>query len=274
MSRTAGDVATRKAAEKQFFEQYRADAAPLEPVDIDEIRRTKLAPCYTTGDDRYSDNKMAFHALIQAQGGWQGKHILDYACGNGQWAIYFALTGARRVTGFDLAESGVRRGRELALHQGLGDRVHLVPADATSLPFPDHAFDMVIGTAVLHHVIKYPNVFEELHRVMKPGARAYFLEGLADFPLFRLWWKLKGDVPQGDVPIFRRELLTKGAMFARVDVIGDTFAGALKTFIWRKRMGPVRRGMLRTLHAVDRGLFAVCPPLRRWGCFSYSVFTK
>lgn len=274
MSKPASSIAERKAAEKAFFEEYRADQQPLEAVDVDEVRRTKLSPCYTTGDDRYSDNKQAFHELILRNGGWAGKHVLDYACGSGMWAIYFALTGARRVTGFDLAESGVRRGHVLANRQNVGDRVQLVVGDATRLPFPDDHFEIVIGTAVIHHVIKYPNVFEELHRVMQPGAKAYFLEGLADFPLFRLWWRLKGEVPQGDVPIFRRELKGKGRIFRSVEVIGDTLVGSTKTFIWKKRMGAVRRGLLRATQALDNGLFTVCPPLRRWGCFSYSVFTK
>jgi SAM-dependent methyltransferase len=264
----------RKAAEKAFFEQYRTDDSPLSPVDVAEIQRTKLAPCHTTGDDRYSDNKRAFHQRILRDGGWENKYVLDYACGTGMWSIYFALTGARQVVGFDLAESGVRRGQELAQRQGLAGKVSLLVGDATRLPFPNDHFEIIIGTAVIHHVIKYPNVFEELHRVLKPGAKAYFLEGLADFPLFRLWWKLKGEVPQGDVPIFRRELLAKGRMFSQVEVMGDTFVGATKTFVWRKRMGPVRRGLLRAGAAADRGLFAVCPALRRWGCFSYSVFTK
>ena len=164
-------VAERKAAEKAFFEKYRADDPPLEPVDLVAIRRTKLAPCYTTGDDRYSDNKRAFHRLIERDGGWSDKYVLDYACGTGMWAIYFALTGAKRVVGFDLAESGVRSGQKLANRQGLRGKVRLLVGDATNLPFPNDHFDMAIGTAVIHHVIKYPGVFEELHRVLKPGAK-------------------------------------------------------------------------------------------------------
>jgi SAM-dependent methyltransferase len=263
----------RKAAEKAFFEQYRTDDSPLSPVDVAEIQRTKLAPCHTTGDDRYSDNKRAFHQRILRDGGWENKYVLDYACGTGMWSIYFALTGARRVVGFDLAESGVRRGQELAQRQGLAGKVSLLVGDATRLPFPNDHFEIIIGTAVIHHVIKYPNVFEELHRVLKPGAKAYFLEGLADFPLFRLWWKLKGEVPQGDVPIFRRELLAKG------DVLEGGRDGRQPS--WRHQdvrlaqaHGPgsprpaARRRSCgsRTVRGVPR------PP--RWGCFSYSVFTK
>ena len=41
--------------------------------------------------------------------------------------------------------------------------------DATALDFPDDTFDIVIGTTVLHHVIKYPGVFEELHRGHEAG---------------------------------------------------------------------------------------------------------
>lgn len=96
-----------------------------------------------------------------------------------------------KVVGFDLAESGIRRGRKRIKVQGLTDKVELLVMDASNLGFPDNVFDMVIGTAVLHHVIKYPNVLEELHRIMKPGAKGYFLEGLADFFFGNIGGKLR-----------------------------------------------------------------------------------
>ena len=276
MTKTQAELDQVKKIEKEFHEQYRVDLAESSffIVDVEEVRRTLLQPCYTTGNDRYSDNKMAFHQIIQRDGGWAEKVVLDYACGEGTWATYFALTGASKGIGFDLAESGVRLGCQRLVRQGLTDRVKLQVADATNLPYRDGLFDIVIGTAVIHHVIKYPNVFKELHRVMKPGAKAYFLEGLADFPLFRLWWAIRGDVPSGDVPIFAKEIRAKTGMFSTVQISGDTLVYSIKRLIHRQNMGPLRRFVLRASKKVDDALFVLCPALRRWGCFSYLVFTK
>ncbi|PKL50528.1 MAG: hypothetical protein CVV39_01330 [Planctomycetes bacterium HGW-Planctomycetes-1] len=269
------DIEKIKAVEKQFHEIYRDGSGPLEPVNVEQVRSTILSPCYENGNDRYSDNKKAFHDLILHDGGWRDKKVLlDYACGNGVWAIYFALTGTEKVIGFDIAESGIRRGNERVQSHGLADKVKLLTMDASKLEFPDNTFDMVIGTAVLHHVIKYPGVFEELYRVMKPGAKAYFLEGLADFPLWKLWWKIKGEVPSGDVPIFSKVIRGKAHMFSKIEITGDTFLFSAKTFLWKKNCGLLRKFILKILKRSDDFLFKICPFLRRWGSFSYIVFTK
>jgi SAM-dependent methyltransferase len=244
------------------------------PIDVQQVLAHDLTPCYAGTGDYYSENRAAFHDLLRRDGGWTGKHVLDYACGSGNWAIYFALTGAQRVTGFDINADGVELARERAAHHELGSRVRFEVADASSLPFPDGEFDIVIGTGVLHHVIKYENVFEQLHRVLRPGAKAYFVENLADFPLWRLWWKLKGEVPEGDVPIFAREVRERARMFERVEIVGDTFLHSVRPLLYRQGMGKLRRAALRLTHKTDEALFAAIPALRRWGSFSYITLTK
>lgn len=263
-----------RETEKKYHDEHHDGARPLPVVAVEEVRRKLLQPCYLTGGDKYSDNKQAFQSVVQAGGGWVGKHVLDYACGRGGWAVYYALTGASRVSGFDISETAIRRGSERVRRQGLADVVELRVMDASELEYPDNTFDVVIGEAALHHVIKYPGIFEELHRVMKPGSKAYFREGLADFPLFRMWWKIKGEVPQGDVPIFSRDIRDRASMFTEVVIHGDTFLYSVKTFLWKENMGAARRLILKALKKTDDLLFRVCPPLRRWGSFSYIVLTK
>jgi hypothetical protein len=109
---------------------------------------------------------------------------------------------------------------------------------------------------------------------MKPGAKAYFLEGLADFPLFRLWWKIKGEVPEGDVPIFAREIREKARMFRDVEIQGDTFLYSMKTFFRKKPRTRAARWFLRTVKQGDQVLFRLVPTLRKWGSFSYITLTK
>ena len=263
-----------KDSETSYHNEFHDGAGPLPLVSVEEVEAKSLQPCYTTGHDKYSDNKQAFHKIMHADGGWASKHVLDYACGKGAWAVYYALTGATRVDGFDISETAIRRGRERVERQGLGRTVELKAMDATRLEYPDDTFDIVIGDGVLHHVIKYDGVFAELHRVMKPGATAYFREGLADFPVFRLWWIIKGEVPAGDVPIFSREIQERAAMFSGVAIHGDTFLYSAKAFLWKPNPDAFRRAVLRTLKGADYLLFAACPPLRKWGSFSYIVLRK
>ena len=267
------DIELIKQREKEFHEHLH-EGGVLPAVDVEQVRRDHLSPCWKTGVDRYSDNKMAFHAFIQERGGWRDKYVLDYGCGDALFAMYFALTGARQVAAFDIAESGIVRARERAQRQGLSDKVKLFVMDASQLTFPDGEFELVIGCGVLHHVIKYPNIFEEMYRVMKPGSKAFFCEGLADFPLWTLHWRMKGEVPQGDVPIFSKEIRRKAHMFSAIEIQGDCFLYALRHFIWRRELGLARRMALRTLKKTDEYLFSICPPLRRWGGTCYIGLTK
>ncbi|MFP6578246.1 MAG: class I SAM-dependent methyltransferase [Myxococcota bacterium] len=264
----------KKQSEKDYHESFYQRDEPLPEITVEGVERNLLRPCYEGNGDHYSENRGAFHQLIRRYGGWEGKRVLDYACGFGDFAVYYGLTGAARVDGFDIAETAIELARERVERQGLADRVHLEPMDASALRYEDDSFDLLIGHGVIHHVIKYPHIFEEMHRVLRPGARAFFVEGLADFPLWKLHWKIKGEVPEGDVPIFASEIREKAAHFSDVHVEGDTFFHSAKRWIWRAKPGPLRRGILRTTHGIDRALFRVFPPLRRWGSFSYLVLTK
>jgi ubiquinone/menaquinone biosynthesis C-methylase UbiE len=58
--------------------------------------------------------------------------------------------------------------------------------DAEELCYPDNSFDLVVGFGVLHHVIKYPRASFHLLRVMRPAARAIFVETLWDNPVINL----------------------------------------------------------------------------------------
>lgn len=267
-------IAKRREVEQAHWNKARAEQASNWQIMPEYVHRHLLRPCYEGEGDLYSENRMLFHEIIAQHGGWNQKYVLDYGCGLGDWAIYFALTGARQVVGFDMSEAGIRLGNERKRAMGVDSNVQLHVMDATDLQFPDNEFEIVIGTGVLHHTIKYPGIFENLYRVMKPGTKAYFLENLADFPLWRLWWWLKGEVPEGDVPIFAKEVIAKAHMFSAVEIIGDSFVHSLKTFLYRKNMGPLRRNLLRMTHVTDLFLFDKFPRLRKWGCMSVIVLTK
>lgn len=268
------DLERQRQNEQAYWNTVRPQQKKLQALPTDYVQRNLLRPCYEGEGDLYSENRMYFHEIIQRDGGWAGKHVLDYACGIGNWAIYFGSTGASKVTAFDMSAAGVKLGNDKVAELGLQKTVEIIEADATNLPFAAASFDIVIGTGVLHHTIKYPGIFENLYRVMKPGTKAYFSENLADFPLWRLWWKIKGEVPEGDVPIFAREVREKAHMFEKVEIIGDSFVHSAKTVLYKPGMGAVRRGLLRLTHQTDEVLFKIAPVLRRWGSMSVIVLTK
>lgn len=106
-----------------------------------------------------------------------GKDVLLYGCGPANGAERFLERGARSVSGFDISEAEIEKGRR----EGLDLRV----ADAHHLAYGDASFDLIVGSAILHH-LDLPVALREIQRILRPGGRAVFLEPLAHNPILRL----------------------------------------------------------------------------------------
>jgi 2-polyprenyl-3-methyl-5-hydroxy-6-metoxy-1,4-benzoquinol methylase len=112
----------------------------------------------------------------------QGKSLLDFGCGMGEEAVYFAKLGAH-VTAIDISEVGVRITRKRARHNGVGERVdaRVMRADPTELSAA--SFDLVHGLGILHHLPDLTQALGEVKRLLKPGGTAVFLEPLGNSPV-------------------------------------------------------------------------------------------
>ena len=99
----------------------------------------------------------------------QPKTILDVATGTAGVAIALAQRTGGEVTGVDLTESMLARGRERVMATGLERRIRLQVARAEELPFPDAAFDAVSFTYLLRYVRDPAATLRELARVLRPG---------------------------------------------------------------------------------------------------------
>ena len=95
--------------------------------------------------------------------------ILDVATGTAGVAIALANRTSAEVTGVDLTESMLKRGRERVSAAGLQQRVRLQAARAEALPFPDASFDAVSFTYLLRYVQDPAATLKELARVLRPG---------------------------------------------------------------------------------------------------------
>jgi SAM-dependent methyltransferase len=96
------------------------------------------------------------------------RRFLDAGCGDGR---YFAVLAGRapteQIAGCDIADRILETARATAARAGLTPE--LVRANVESLPFEDGAFDLVLCTQVLEHVVDPPAVMRELVRVLEPG---------------------------------------------------------------------------------------------------------
>ena len=101
-----------------------------------------------------------YHSRVRAQVPG-GSAVLEAGCGTGASCAILAEAGYR-VTGTDLSGRFLDRSLE-------SDRVKLLCADVTALPFPDASFDAVLSHQMIEHVPLVARALAEMGRVVKPG---------------------------------------------------------------------------------------------------------
>lgn len=75
----------------------------------------------------------------------------------------------------DLSSNTRERTEAVIKAEGVADRVEIREADATSLPFDDESFDIVVSNLCIHNISNAGGrrrAIEEVARVLKPGGRA------------------------------------------------------------------------------------------------------
>jgi demethylphylloquinol methyltransferase len=129
-----------------------------------------------------------------------GGTVLDVCCGTGDLARILARrTGSGgRVVGLDFSEQMLIYARR-STYEPLQSQIDWVQGDALALPFADQIFDAGTMSFGLRNLTDIPQAFQELHRVLKPGAKAVVLDlNRTDNPnqeRFQQWY-LNSVVPQ------------------------------------------------------------------------------
>ena len=138
---------------------------------------------YYTGAERASDSyfndiearryRTHYHLpeLFESMDGTD-QTLLEVGCGIGVDSIQLAKRGFR-VTAVDLTENALAVAKQFATRRGATVDFRL--GNAEGLDFPDQSFDAVYSFGVLHHTPDIERSVAEVHRVLRPGGRAYVM---------------------------------------------------------------------------------------------------
>lgn len=192
-------LSQRHRVERDFHDRW------AESIEVDGLLVRESFEAATAVENRY--------ALERLQP-VEGRRLLDLGCGAGETSVYLAGRGAR-VVAIDISNRMLRVTRALACKH----RVQFAyqQAVAEQLPFADGSFDLVFGNGVLHHV-DVRSAFREVHRVLKPGGRAAFVEPLPYNPAIAVYRRLaEANRTATERPFRFKELGHARSLFRSVD---------------------------------------------------------
>ena len=223
-------------------------------------------------DSRFSDEQGRpadrFYAINKASDGFYkaelaarpaGSEVLDYGCGEGAYAAIEAARLGHSVMAIDLSPVAIEHARRDAEAAGVAQNIDFRVMNAEKLDVEADAFDFVCGLGVIHH-LDLDASLPEVARVMRPSARALFIEPLGHNPVINLYRRRTPDqrtvdehpLVMDDLPIVRKH-------FAQVDETYFHLLGLLALpMVGRPRFDQV----LDRLDALDRVAFRTA--LRRY----------
>ena len=111
------------------------------------------------------------------------KDVLDCGCGGGGKSVYYAIHGAKSVTGIDINQKDIESASVYAKMKKAEDKTVFVLADACHMPFADSSFDSVIMNDFVEHVNDPLSALREAMRVIRQGGRVFI-----NFPPYHHPW--------------------------------------------------------------------------------------
>lgn len=147
-----------------------------------EIRAifNRIAPVYDQLNDWLSlgQHHIWKEMAIKWSGAKTGDTVLDLCCGSGDIALRLArhVGATGQVYGVDFSCNLLETAKQRAQKQYAQPPITWVEADVLSLPFDNNQFDAATMGYGLRNVTDIAASLKELHRVLKPGAKAAILD--------------------------------------------------------------------------------------------------
>lgn len=216
MGRAVDEVSARAQNERRSYDEGRV-------TEESRALHSRFAHVFTCPNSLHAEQ----HFRDQLARCVRDAEVLELGCFDGTASLGYRKLGPKSMVGIDISGVLVEKARE----RGIDARV----MDAHQLGFPDASLDTVIGRAILHH-LDYERALREIHRVLRPGGAALFMEPLRDNPAFKLFRLLTPRARTTDeLPLSRRQIEWSDRLFGRsrhcfVGLL-STGLGALTSFL-------------------------------------------
>ena len=221
-----------------------------------DLRRRRVWGFYDVTHASHDQFRELLEAEVPA-----GKEVLEFGCGLTTQAMSLARQGAR-VTGIDISDVAVEQARASAEEHAVADRTQFMRMDAEALEFDDDSFDLVCGSAILHH-LELGKAYAQIARVLRRGGAGVFIEPLGHNPAINLFRRRTPDLRTPDEhPLVEGDFDLAREYFGELGLSYFHLAGLLAIPLRKRSAFP---SVLSALDGVDRRLFSLAPPLRKHG---------
>jgi SAM-dependent methyltransferase len=199
-----------------------------------------------------------YGAVLHAAAG-PGKRALEYGCGTAGFSVELRRGGAQ-VSSIDISTVAIAQSRQWTQSKNIHD-IEFLTMNAESLAFANRSFDLICGTGILHH-LNLEQSYAEVARVLRPGGVGAFLEPLGHNPIINMYRKMTPSMRSEDEhPLLAPDLELAKKFFGKVEC---EFFHLHSLAAVPLRNSALFSPALRAFDAIDRLLFSVIPPLRRW----------
>lgn len=156
----------------------------------------RIAPVYDQMNDWLSlgQHRIWKQMAVKWSNATAGDTCIDLCCGSGDLALRLARQVGTKghVYGVDFSPAQLAIAQERTKHQSFHAPIDWVEADVLNLPFDDNKFAAATMGYGLRNVIDIPRSLKELHRVLKPSAKAAILDfhrpNNAQLRAFQQWY--------------------------------------------------------------------------------------
>ncbi|MBW4605279.1 MAG: class I SAM-dependent methyltransferase [Calothrix sp. FI2-JRJ7] len=114
--------------------------------------------------------------------------VLDVGCGTGEFeSLILRDNPKQHITGVDISEQMllVAKNKFIA-NSNLYPNIYFQIARASSLPFANHSFDIIVSASAFHFFDDPVAALAEMKRVLKPDGKVFILDWCKDYFFCRL----------------------------------------------------------------------------------------
>ena len=246
------DIDKLDLAQRVRLEARITDARAAE-VDIECYRNIDLAT--------YRDKSVLRRYLFDFLGDVSGRRVLEICCGYSMTPVMLALAGADVVAN-DVAPLSLDKVRRVARMHGVEDHIEFYCGPAEKIPYPDKSFDIIYGSAAIHH-LQIDAAGRELSRLLRPGGRGAFQDPfghnwILELARDNLNYSNRHPEKGTDRPLKVADVKTFGRHFATYSWRGFYLLSMLPRF------SATFRGAKSMLQGIDSAILGTITPFQRY----------